>query len=318
MQKRELGRTGIKIAPLALGTNVFGWTVTEKTGFAILDRFAESGCTLIDTADFYSRWVPGNEGGESESLLGRWLKKSGKRSQIVIATKVGLDMGAGGKGLSRKHILKSVDESLSRLQCDYIDLYQSHTDDPSTPLEESLSAYAALKEAGKIRAIGASNYSASRLQEALEISKKENLPRYETLQPEYNLCKRDYEKALAPLFNTQGISVIPYYPLASGFLSGKYRTIQDLQKSVRGPGVEKYLNQRGLKILEALDGIASAHQCKTAAIALAWLMAKKEIAAPIVSVSSLAQWEELLPALEIQLSKEEISALDAASAASDP
>lgn len=311
MKKRELGKSGLFVRPLGLGTNVFGWTTDESTGFTLLDRISEHGDALIDTADYYSRWVDGNQGGESESLIGRWLKRTGKRNKIFLATKVGLDMGAGGKGLSRKHILKSIEGSLRRLGTEYVDLYQSHTDDLATDMEETLSTYAELIKAGKVRAIGASNFSANRLAEALSVSKKLKLPRYETLQPKYNLCERkDYEAELAALCKTESISVIPYYPLASGFLTGKYRSEADLKKSTRGEGVAKYLRGKGKNILNALDTIASENRATPAQVALAWLMHKAEVAAPIASATSLEQLNELLPAMELNLSEAELNLLD--------
>src|SRR5262245_60274351 len=257
MNTRRLGNSGVQVGPLAFGGNVFGWTADESTSFRLLDAFVGAGFNLIDTADVYSRWVPGNQGGESETILGKWLRRSGKRDQVVIATKVGIEMGPDDKGLSRAYILRAVDRSLRRLQTDYIDLYQSHTDDEKTPLEETLGAFADLIRQGKVRAIGASNYSAGRLAQALRVSEESTLPRYECLQPPYNLYDRaPFEEALEPLCVKEGLGVITYFPLAAGFLTGKYRSEADLSKSPRGTKVKNYLNERGLRILRALDEVA--------------------------------------------------------------
>src|SRR6202142_3918694 len=257
MKKRKLGKSNIEVAPLALGGNVFGWTADEPTSFRLLDAFVDAGLNLIDTADVYSVWVPGHQGGESETVIGNWLKRSGRRKDVVIATKVGMQMAPDRKGLSAAHIARSVEESLRRLQTDHIDLYFSHTDDASVPLEETLGAYQKLIAQGKVRAIGASNFTAARLAEALEISRKTGLPRYEVLQTQYNLYTRsDYESTLEPLCLKEQIGVVSYYALASGFLSGKYRTAADASKSVRGSGIiEKYLDERGLRILASLDDV---------------------------------------------------------------
>jgi aryl-alcohol dehydrogenase-like predicted oxidoreductase len=316
MQKRKLGHSGIDVFPIAFGGNVFGWSVDEATSHSLLDGFTSAGFNFIDTADMYSKWVPGNKGGESETIIGKWLRKSGKRDKVVIATKVGLDMGGGKKGLSKAYILRAAEDSLKRLQTDYIDLYQSHTDDNSTPLQETLEAYAELIKQGKVRAIGASNYSAERLAEALKISKKYGLPTYHSLQPHYNLYDRaDFETALEPLCLKENIGVISYYSLASGFLSGKYRTQKDLNKSaVRGPGVEKYLDARGMRILEALDSVAKQHHTSLASVALAWLIARKSVTAPIASATSLRQLDELVASASLELSAESIRLLDDASA----
>lgn len=310
-----MGKSGIRIAPLAFGGNVFGWTVDEKASFHLLDAFVAAGFNLVDTADVYSRWVPGNQGGESETIIGKWLKQSGKRSEVIIATKLGKNAPGGKPLLSREYMLKTVEESLSRLQTDYIDLYQSHDDDPVTPMEETLAAYGELIKAGKVRAIGASNFSAARLQQALDISKQNNLPRYETLQPLYNLYEREvFEKELEPLCLRQQVGVISYYSLASGFLTGKYRSEADLNKSARGQGVKKYLNARGLGILEALDDVAADYRATPTQVALAWLMARKSITAPIASATSVNQLQDLIKAATLQLSKEAIATLDTASA----
>src|SRR5436190_6152209 len=274
MKKRKLGNSGLEIAPLVFGGNVFGWTADEATSFQLLDAFVDAGFDCIDTADVYSRFVPGHQGGESETVIGKWLKQSGKRKQVIIASKVGMEMGPDKKGLAKAYILRAVEDSLRRLQTDYIDFYQSHTDDASAPLEERFEAYALLKEQGKIRAIGASNYTAPRLAEALQISKQRGFPRYQALQPLYNLCERDYEKNLEPLCREQGLGVIPYFSLASGFLTGKYRTEADLKKSPRGRLAKKYLNEKGLGILAALDEVASKYGSTPARVSLAWLLAR--------------------------------------------
>jgi len=312
---RELGRTTIQVPALTFGGNVFGWTVDEQTSFLLLDALVEKGLFFIDTADCYSRWAPGNKGGESETILGKWLKKSGKRNQIVLATKVGMEMGEGQSGLSPTYIRQAVDASLSRLQTDYIDLYQAHRDDSDTPLQETLATFDALIKEGKVRAIGASNYSAQRLTEALNISKEQGLARYETLQPEYNLYDRQgYESGLEQVARENGLGVINYYSLASGFLSGKYRSKADAGKSQRGEGVvEKYLNDRGLRILKALDEVAEEHQATPTQVALAWQIARPGITAPIVSATSLTQLEELSKAAALQLSEQAVRKLTDAS-----
>ncbi len=316
MQMRPLGRSGLQVAPLAFGGNVFGWTADESTSFALLDAFVAGGFNLVDTADVYSRWVSGHSGGESEAIIGRWLKKSGARERIVLATKVGMDMGTAGKGLSRTHILAACDASLARLQTDRIDLYQAHEDDSATPLEETLSAFAELIRAGKVRAIGASNYTAPRLAEALATSARLGLPRYESLQPLHNLAdRRAYEAELEPLCLKEGLATISYFSLARGFLSGKYRSAADVAKSPRGKAIVKdYLNERGLRILAALDAVAGAHDATPAQVALAWQLQRPGITAPIVSATSVAQWQELAGAVRVALSAEEIAALERASA----
>jgi aryl-alcohol dehydrogenase-like predicted oxidoreductase len=315
MRMRPLGQSGISIAPMMLGGNVFGWTADEAMSHRILDAFVDAGLNAIDTADMYSRWVPGHKGGESETIIGTWFAKSGKRDKVVLATKVGMDMGPGGSGLSAAHIVKSVEGSLKRLKTDRIDLYQSHKDDPATPHEETLRAYEGLIAAGKVRAIGASNYTGARLGEALSVSAGKKLPRYESLQPHYNLYDRaDYEKDLEPLVLKEKIAVIPYYGLAKGFLSGKYRSAADLGKSPRGAGISGYLDARGLGILKALDEIAAGHGANPAQVALAWLIARPSITAPIASATSPAQLGDLLAATRLALSAEEVRALDTASA----
>lgn len=315
MTKRKLGKSRLEIAPLALGGNVFGWTVDEPTAFVLLDAFIDAGYNLIDTADSYSRWVAANKGGESETIIGKWLKRSGKRDKAVIATKVGSEMGPDKKGLSKTYILRAVEDSLRRLQTDVIDLYQSHRDDPATPVEETLEAYAQLIRQGKIKAIGASNYSAERLSQALRISKEQALPAYQSLQPRYNLYDRaEYEQTLEPLCKKAGLGVITYYSLASGFLSGKYRSEKDLSKSIRGQGARIYLNDRGFRILKALDQTAELYHTKPASVALAWLIARPGITAPIASATSLEQLNELIEGTKLKLDRESIEMLDTASA----
>lgn len=316
MQKKMLGKSDLSVAPLAFGGNVFGWTVDEKTSFTLLDAFVGSGLNLIDTANMYSTWVPGNQGGESETIIGNWLKLSGKRDQVLLTTKVGMEMGDGSKGLKKEYIIKSVEGSLKRLQTDVIDLYQSHVDDTNTPLEETLSAYDTLIKQGKIRAIGASNYSASRLKEALDISQAHGLPSYVSLEPEYNLYDRTgFETELEALVLEKEIGVISYYSLASGFLTGKYRTEADLHQSVRGSAIgSRYLNRRGLNILNTLDEIAIAHNTVPAVVSLAWLIQRKSVTAPIASATSVPQLLELIKATTLQLSQEDVEKLDKASA----
>ena len=314
MKRRRLGNSELEIAPLAFGGNVFGWTVDEGTSFRLLDAFVGAGFNLIDTADVYSAWAAGNQGGESEAIIGRWLKQSGKRQDVIIATKVGMEM-RGHKGLAKSYILRSAEDSLRRLQTDYIDLYQSHQDDPETPLEETLDAYAELIRQGKVRTIGASNYNAERLRESLLASEREGLPRYESLQPLYNLYDREaFEAELEPLCLEKNIGVINYYALASGFLSGKYRSETDADKSARGGGVvKKYLNERGLKILAALDEVAGRLKATPAQVALAWLIARPSVTAPIASATSLEQLNELVTAAELELDENSLRLLDEAS-----
>ncbi len=315
MEKRQLGRSGLAIAPLMFGGNVFGWTIDEATSFAVLDAFVAAGFNALDTADVYSKWAPGNTGGESETIIGNWLKRRGSRDKVVIATKVGMDMGAARKGLSASYIVRAAEDSLKRLQTDYIDLYQAHTDDAETPLEETLGAFARLIEQGKVRAIGASNYTAPRLKEALEISKRRGYPRYESLQPHYNLYERSsFEGEPERLCLEEKLGVIPYYALASGFLTGKYRSEADLGKSKRGAGIKKYLNPRGFRILAALDEVAARHEAAPAQIALAWLIARPSVTAPIASATSVAQLNELTKAAQLKLDRDAIALLDKASA----
>jgi len=316
MKLRPLGRSGLSISPLVFGGNVFGWTADESTSFSLLDAWVDAGMNAVDTADVYSRWLPGHAGGESETVIGKWLARGGRRERIVLMTKLGMDMGDNRKGLSRRYIFEAVDASLQRLQTDHIDLYQAHSDDADTPLEETLGAFADLIRAGKVRAIGASNYSAARLAEALAVSQATGLPRYESLQPLYNVCDRqEFEDELAPLCERHNIGVINFYALASGFLSGKYRNAEDAAKSPRGQGVvQKYLNPRGLRILWALDAVGKRFDATPAQVALAWQMARPGITAPIASATSLAQLAELLDAATLQLDAEAIGAIDEASA----
>ncbi|MEH1963847.1 MAG: aldo/keto reductase [Nostoc sp.] len=313
-QRRKLGRSGLEVSPLSFGGNVFGWTIDENSSFEILDNFIAAGGNFIDTADVYSKWVAGNLGGESETILGKWLKQRGHRDQVVIATKVGNDMGVKGKGLSRKHIQEAVEDSLHRLQTDYIDLYQSHIDDENTPLEETLETYAELIRQGKVRAIGASNYSAERLLQALEISLKHGYPRYESLQPRYNLYDRDgYEQDLQQISQEHLIGVISYSSIASGFLSGKYRSEKDLSISLRGSSVKKYLNPRGFRILEAIDQVAKIYNSTPTQISLAWLIANPTITAPIVSATKVEQLNDIIKAVNIKLDQDAIDLLNQAS-----
>jgi aryl-alcohol dehydrogenase-like predicted oxidoreductase len=315
METRELGKSGIQVKPFAFGGNVFGWTADEKTSFNLLDAYVDQGLDLIDTADVYSKWVPGNKGGESEIIIGNWLKKTGNRDKVIIATKVGKPMAEDKKGLSKAYITQAVEASLKRLQTDYIDLYQSHDDDKDTPLTETLAAYTDLIKQGKVRAIGASNFSADRLKEALQVSKENNLARYETLQPEYNLYDREgYENELEPVCRENDLGVITFYSLASGFLSGKYRSEADLSKSQRGGGIKKYLNDRGFEILSALDEVAAQYKTSPAAIAIAWVIARPGITAPIASATSVKQLQEIIQAVSLKLDGNAIELLNNASA----
>jgi aryl-alcohol dehydrogenase-like predicted oxidoreductase len=314
MQKRQLGKSSLQVPILCLGGNVFGWTVDERESFRLLDAALDAGLNFIDTADVYSRWVGGHEGGESETVLGKWFARSGRRSQVVLATKLGFEMGDNKKGLSRKYIAEAVEASLRRLQTDYIDLYQAHTDDKETPLEETLSAFDTLVDQGKVRVIGASNYSGARLKEAIQISQKNNLARYECLQPNYSLVERDsFESDLLPVVEMYGIGVIPYFALAAGFLTGKYRSKQDAAGKARGQMVEKYLNDRGFAVLDALDAVAADLNSAPARVALAWLIAKRGVTAPIASATSLDQLNDLAEATRLKLPPDAISRLDAAS-----
>lgn len=314
MKMRKLGRSGLEVSPLAFGGNVFGWTVDEATSMRLLDRFVDEGFNFIDTADMYSRWAPGNEGGESETVIGKWFKKSGKRNKVVIATKVGMEMGPNKKGLAPAYILQAAEDSLKRLQTDHIDLYQSHTDDLETPLADTLGGYDELIKAGKVGAIGASNYSAERFEEALAVSEQHNLPRYESMQPNYNLCDRaDFEANLQDACVRNDVSVISYFSLASGFLTGKYRSDADLENKPRARMVKKYLNDRGYRILDALDNVAKQTSSTPARVAIAWLIAQPGITAPIASATSIPQLEELFAATRLQLDATQLEQLDAAS-----
>ncbi len=313
MQTRKLGP--LDIAPLVFGGNVFGWTVDEKGSFALLDAFLDAGFNCVDTADMYSRWKPGNSGGESETIIGKWFKARGNRSKVILATKCGMEMAPDKKGLSKAYVMRAVEDSLKRLQTDVIDLYQSHRDDPETPLEETMEAHAALVKAGKVRVVGASNYSADRLKEALAASAKAGIPRYDTLQPLYNLCDRaEFEGALQDLCVAEKIAVIPFYSLASGFLTGKYRSEADLEGKARGGGVKKYVNARGFGIVKALDDVAARHGATPAQVALAWLLAQPAIAAPIASATTPAQLAEILKSTELKLGADDLAALNKASA----
>ena len=314
MKKRKLGNSGLEVSPLAFGGNVFGWTAGEAMSFRLLDAFVAAGFNLIDTADMYSTWVAGHKGGESETIIGKWLQRSGKRQKVIIATKVGKEMGPDKKGLSKSYIFQAVEESLQRLQTDYIDLYQSHEDDAETPLAETLEAFGQLIKDGKVRAIGASNFSAQRLAEALQVSEQNGLPRYQSLQPLFNLYDRaDYEKELEPLCREKGLGVISYFSLASGFLTGKYRSEADLANRARADMVKKYLNARGYRILEALDRAAQQHNVTPATAALAWLIARPTITAPIASATSLAQLNQLIEAATLELDPSSKALLDQAS-----
>jgi aryl-alcohol dehydrogenase-like predicted oxidoreductase len=314
MEKRKLGKSGLEFAPIAFGGNVFGWTADEATSHKLLDAFVDAGFSFIDTADVYSRWVPGHTGGESETIIGSWLKKDkSKRDKIVLATKCGMGIPSGA--LSRKHITESVDASLKRLNTDSIDLFQSHKDDKDTPQEETLSTYGELIKAGKLRSIGASNFDAPRLAEAAKISKDKGLPRYESLQPHYNLMERGlFEGELENECLKEGIGVIPYYSLASGFLSGKYRSEGDVGDAKRGAGVKKYINPKGMAVLKALDDAAKKHNTNDTQIALAWLMQRKSITAPIVSATSLQQLKDLIASPGVKLDAADVAAIDKASA----
>jgi aryl-alcohol dehydrogenase-like predicted oxidoreductase len=314
MQRRKLGQTDYQVAPLAFGGNVFGWTADEPTSFALLDAFVASGFNLIDTADSYSRWVEGHKGGESETIIGRWIAKRGRHDDVVIATKVGSDMGLGYKCLKRDYVMRAAEDSLRRLGVAALDLYQSHWDDETTPFEETLEAYSRLIEQGKVRAIGGSNLSAPRLAQALEASRAAGLPGYATLQPHYNLIERaSFEGPVQDLCVARGIGVIPYFSLAAGFLTGKYRSEQDLHKSKRGPGLKKYLHPRGHAILAALDGVARRTGATSAQVALAWLMTRPAVVAPIASATSLAQLEDILASTRLVLDDEALRELDEAS-----
>jgi aryl-alcohol dehydrogenase-like predicted oxidoreductase len=314
MENRRLGQSSLQVSPIAFGCNVFGWTVDEKTSFALLDAWVDAGFNFLDTADVYSRWHTGNSGGESETIIGKWLKARGNREKVVLATKLGIEMAPGKKGLSRAYMQSAVEASLQRLQTDHIDLYQSHRDDPETPIEETLSAYADLIKQGKVREIGASNFSADRLAESLKISTDKGLPRYQSLQPHYNLVERtEFEGPLEDLCLAEKVGVIGYYSLASGFLTGKYRSRADTEGRARGGGVEKYMTDHGFGVIKALEEVAARYEAKPGQVALAWLIARPSVTAPIASATNLGQLAELVEAAEIDLDAESIQKIDAAS-----
>jgi aryl-alcohol dehydrogenase-like predicted oxidoreductase len=315
MIRRSIGRSSLSVAPLAFGGNVFGWTVDERTAFQLLDRFTDAGFNLIDTADEYSTWVSGHQGGESETMIGRWLRASGRREDVVIATKVGMEMPTGGKGLSRRHIAEAITGSLARLQTDHVDLYQSHEDDPETPFDETLETYSGLLAEGKVRAIGASNFSAERLTRALEVSHAHGWPRYESLQPRYNLLDRDdYEGELERVCQSAGLGVLTYSSLAAGFLSGKYRSKSDLRKSPRGAGMEDRFTDRSRRVLAALDAVSGRLDVARSTVAIAWIVSRPTVTAAIASATSLEQLEELMAGATLQLDAASRKLLDEASA----
>ncbi|MDR3679201.1 MAG: aldo/keto reductase [Flavipsychrobacter sp.] len=314
MELRKIGSSDIQVAPWAFGGNVFGWTVDEQMSFRLLDAFVDAGLNLVDTADTYSRWKPGNKGGESETIIGKWMKQGGKRDKVIISTKVGSDMGDGKKGVSKKYILQAAEDSLKRLQTDHIDLYWTHFDDVATPVEETLEAYAQLVKEGKVRVIGTSNMSPERIQESLNVSKEKGYPAYQALQPLYNLYDREgYETKYEQIALDNNLGVFPYYALASGFLTGKYRSEADFAKSPRGQGASKYLNARGYNILKELDDVAAKHSTTPAAIAIAWLVAQPGITAPIASATKPAQMEDLAKGAQLKLQEEDVKKLDEAS-----
>ncbi len=314
MEKRQLGQSSLHVYPITFGGNVFGWTADEAMSFKLLDAFVAAGFNFIDSADVYSRWHPGNTGGESETIIGNWLKSRGNRDKVIIATKLGIEMAPGKKGLSKAYMMQAVEDSLRRLKTDYIDLYQSHRDDPDTAIEETLSAYADLVKAGKVREIGASNFTADRLAESLKISTEKKLPRYQSLQPQYSLVERaEFEGPLEALCLKEKIGVIGYYSIASGFLTGKYRSKADAEGRARGPRVEKYLNDYGFGVVAALDDVAKRLNVKPVQVALAWLIARPSVTAPIVSATNLDQLTELLKSAEVKLDAAAIAQIDTAS-----
>jgi len=314
MNTRRLGNSDLVVSGLCFGTNVFGWTADEPTAFKLLDALVYNSINFIDTADVYSRWAHGGVGGQSETIIGNWLKKSGKRDKVIIATKAGMEMAPDKKGLSRTYITKAVEDSLKRLQTDYIDLYQAYEDDIHTPLQETLETFTDLIKQGKVRIIGASNYNGNRLEQALNISKEHNLASYQTLQPLYNLYDRhEFETDIQPVCLENNISVITYYSLASGFLTGKYRSEADLAKTKRGSN-KKYFNERGFKILKGLDEVAAKHNANPAQVSIAWLLSRPTVTAPIASATSMEQLGDLLKAVELKLSDEDLKVLDEASA----
>lgn len=314
MEKRELGKSGLKVSPLTFGGNVFGWTVDKKQSFKLLDAFVEAGFNFIDTADTYSWWADGNKGGESEAIIGAWFAERKNRENIILSTKVGSKNNEHPENVSKKFILESVEKSLKRLKTDYIDLYQTHFDDENTPVEETLSAYQQLIKEGKARVIGTSNMSPKRILESLKASEKEGLPKYETLQPLYNLMEREkYEKDYRNIVKENDMGVLSYFSLASGFLTGKYRDKNDFDKSKRGGGMEKYLNEKGFKVLDALDKISEKHNTTQASVSLAWLMARPTITAPIVSATSMKQMESIIKAPQLTLDAGDMELLNKAS-----
>lgn len=314
MKKKKLGNSGLEVSSLCLGGNVFGWTADEATSFKILDAFVEAGGSFIDTADVYSRWAPGHHGGESETVIGKWMKARGNRDQVVIATKVGMEMGPGKKGLSKNYIFKAVEDSLKRLQTDRIDLYISHQQDEETPIEETSEAYGHLIKHGKIRVAGASNYSGKRLRKAIETAHRNTTPAYQSLQPHYNLYDRaDFERDLQGACEEYSLGVTPYFALAAGFLTGKYRSEKDFSKSARGAGMKKYMNDRGMKILDALDRVAQEHRSTPTAVSLAWLMGKPVVTAPIASATSVDQLKDLVASTSLTLDASSVELLDRAS-----
>lgn len=314
MQKRKLGAAGPEVPAICLGANVYGWTLPEADAFRQLDAAVDAGLNFVDTADVYSRWFPGNKGGESETIIGKWFAKNGRRNDVILATKVGMDVGDGKKGLKAAYIRQAVEDSLRRLQTEYIDLYQAHKDDPETPLEETLEAFDGLVKQGKVRYIGASNYSGARLAEALETSQKHGFASYISLQPHYNLMEREaFETDLLPVVEKYQLGVIPYFSLAAGFLTGKYRSPQDAEKAMRGAMVQKYLNEVGFGVIAALDEVANAHSSTPARVALAWLLAQPEITAPIASATKEKQLADLVEATKLKLDAESIQRLNQAS-----
>jgi len=314
MQNRQLGTSSLEVSPLCFGCNVFGWTADEEMSFRLLDGWLDAGFNFYDTADVYSRWHDGNEGGESEAIMGKWLASRGGRDKIVLATKFGMDMGGGKVGLSPEYMVRAVEDSLRRLQTDYIDLYQSHKDDENTPVDATLEAYAKLIEQGKVREIGASNFSATRMKEALDASKTKGLPRYQSLQPLYSLVERDtFEGDLEDLCAAENVGVIGFYSLASGFLTGKYRSKADMEGRIRAPRVEKYVTEDGFRVLDALDAVAKKHNAKMGQVALAWLMARPSVTSPIASATNMDQLVELTATVALSLDADDIAKIDEAS-----
>lgn len=314
MQNRQLGTSSLEVSPLCFGCNVFGWTADEDMSFRLLDGWLDAGFNFYDTADVYSRWHDGNEGGESETIMGKWLASRGGRDKIVLATKFGMDMGDGKVGLSPDYMVRAVEASLRRLQTDYIDLYQSHKDDENTPVDATLEAYAKLIEQGKVREIGASNFTAARMKEALDASEMNGLPRYQSMQPLYSLVERDtFEGDLEDLCAAENVGVIGFYSLASGFLTGKYRSKADMEGRIRAPRVEKYVTEDGFRVLDALDAAAKKHNAKMGQVALAWLMARPSVTSPIASATNMDQLAELTATVEVSLDAEDIAKIDAAS-----